>query len=428
MPPEARLRWLKSLTPDELDALSRDWSFWARDDQLPPPDDDPWTTWLILGGRGAGKTRAGAEWVDGLARAGRVRRVALVGETYGDVREVMIEGASGIRAIAKPGFAPAYQPARRRLEWPNGVVAEAFSAEDPDGLRGPQFGAAWSDELCKWRYAEAAWSNLQLALRLGERPRQAVTTTPRPTALLKRLMERETTRISRASTYANKANLAPTFLAQIVSEYEGSRLGRQELMGEIVEDAEGALWTWAMVEAARISKAPDLERVVVAVDPPAGAGPGADECGIVVAGRADIEGAPTAFILADRSEGGLSPAGWGAKALAAFADFEAGRIIVEANQGGEMARSVFTQIDPDAPVKLVRASRGKTARAEPVAALYERGRVRHVGAFPRLEDQMTRFDGSARSVGGSPDRLDALVWAVSELLLAPRAKPNVRRF
>ncbi len=359
---------------------------------------------------------------------GRAGRIALVGETYGDVREVMIDGESGLMAISPVAKRPSFLAARRRLEWPNGAIAEVFSSEDPDGVRGAQFAAAWSDEICKWTYPEETWSNLQLALRLGERPRQVVTTTPRPTALLKRLLEKETTRTSRASTYANRANLAPSFLTEIVAEYEGTRLGRQELMGEIVDDVEGALWTWGMIEAARISAAPTLQRIVVAVDPPASAGPEADECGIVVAGRAEINGEATAFVLSDRSAGGLSPSGWAERALAAARDFGAGRIIVEANQGGEMARSVITQLDPAAPVKLVRATRGKTLRAEPVAALYERGRVRHVGAFARLEDQMTRFDGTARSVGGSPDRLDALVWAVGELMFSEPTAPRVRRF
>lgn len=409
MPRKAWIRWLRSLTPTELEALQYDWPFWAREDQVPPPEPDPWTTWLVLGGRGAGKTRSGAEWVRAVAASGRAGRIALVGETYGDVREVMIDGESGLLAISPVAERPSYLAARRRLEWPNGAIAEVFSSEDPDGVRGPQFSAAWSDEICKWTYPDETWSNLQLALRLGERPRQVVTTTPRPTALLKRLLEKETTRTSRASTYANRANLAPSFLTEIVAEYEGTRLGRQELMGEIVDDVEGALWAWDMIEAARISAAPPMQRVVVA-------------------GRAEIAGEATAFILSDRSAGGLSPSGWAERALAAARDFGAGRIIVEANQGGEMARSVITQLDPAAPVKLVRATRGKTLRAEPVAALYERGRVRHVGAFARLEDQMTRFDGTARSVGGSPDRLDALVWAVGELMFSKQTAPRVRRF
>ncbi|MEQ8935912.1 MAG: terminase family protein, partial [Amphiplicatus sp.] len=267
---------------------------------------------------------------------------------------------------------PDWEPTRRRLEWESGAVAYCFSAEDPDGIRGFQFDAAWSDELCKWRYPEETWSNLQLALRLGARPRQMVTTTPRPTALIKRLMKTETTQLSRASTYENRENLAPAFFTEIARQYEGTALGRQELYGEIVDDKEGALWTWSMVEAARISAAPALERIVVAIDPPASSGPQADECGVIVAGAAD----GVAYVLADWSKGALSPRQWAERALAAYHEFSADRIVVEVNQGGDMARAVIAQVEPSAPVRAVRATFGKRLRAEPVAALYEQGRVR----------------------------------------------------
>lgn len=399
----------------------------AHDHQLEPAGD--WTTWLILGGRGAGKTRAGAEWIRALV-AGRAndnssaRAIALVAETYADAREVMIEGPSGIRAVTPEGARPVFEASRRRLAWPNGAVAYVFSAEDPDGIRGYQFDAAWSDELCKWRYAEATWSNLQLALRLGARPRQMATTTPRPTALLKRLVAAQTTVVTRASTYANRDHLSEAFFTEIAALYEGTALGRQELMGELIEDVAGALWSWSLIEAARIAAAPALDRIVVAVDPPASAGEGADECGLIVAGRADINGAPTAFILADLSAPRLSPRQWAEKAVAALDAWGGDRIIVEVNQGGDMARAVIAQVDASAPVKSVYASRAKRVRAEPVAALYEQGRVRHVGAFPKLEDQLASFTGS----GPSPDRLDALVWAVTELLLKPAApRPGVKR-
>lgn len=392
------------------------------------PPDGAWTAWLMLGGRGAGKTRAGAEWIRHLAEGpgadfpDGARAIALVAESYRDAREIMIEGPSGIIASSAPGAAPAYEASRRRLVWEKtGAVAHCFSAEDPDGLRGYQFDAAWSDELCKWRYAEETWSNLQLGLRLGANPRQAVTTTPRPTALLKRLMAAQTTALSRASSYDNADNLSPAFFTEIAALYEGTPLGRQELHGELIEDVEGALWTWALIEAARISAAPPLDRVVIAVDPPVSIGPKADECGIVVAGRAG----EAAYVLADRSAKGLSPAGWAARAASAFHDYEADRLIVEANQGGEMARAVLAQVDAGLPVKTVHASRGKRLRAEPVAALYERGLVRHVGAFPALEDQMSSFTGEGPK---SPDRLDALVWALTELMLRDRmGAPMVRR-
>ncbi|MEM8935654.1 MAG: terminase family protein [Pseudomonadota bacterium] len=404
------------------------WELNAHEHQLEPEGD--WTTWLILGGRGAGKTRAGAEWIraavaGGVANDNEPRRaIALVAESYADAREVMIEGPSGLRAIAPSGSRPRYEASRRRLLWPNGAVAYCFSAEDPDGLRGYQFDAAWTDELCKWRYTEETWSNLQLALRLGGRPRQVATTTPRPIALLKRLMSAATTAVTRASTYANAKHLSAAFFSEIATLYEGTALGRQELLGEIIDDVPGALWRWEMIEAARIAAAPPLDRVVVAVDPPVTAGPDADECGIIVAGATLAEDAPMGFVLADRSERGLSPRQWAERVVAAYDEFKADRIVAEVNQGGEMVKAVIAQIDPSAPVSGVHATRGKRLRAEPVAALYERGRVRHVGAFAALEDQMTSFTGAG---GSSPDRLDALVWALTELMLKPAAAPRVTK-
>ncbi|MEX6632160.1 DNA-packaging protein [Hyphococcus lacteus] len=407
--------------------LEKDWEVNAHDHQRPPHGD--WTTWLILGGRGAGKTRAGAEWIRALV-ASRANdenskpAIALVAETYADAREVMIEGPSGIRAVATDVDRPVFEASRRRLVWPTGAVAYAFSAEDPDGIRGYQFDAAWSDELCKWRYPEETWSNLQLALRLGPRPRQIATTTPRPMALIKRLMKAKTTHVTRASTYDNRAHLSDAFFTEIAALYEGTALGRQELLGELVEDIAGALWTWNLIEVARISAAPDLDRVVVAVDPPTTSGPDADECGIIVAGVAYCGDVNTAFVLADRSGAGLTPRQWAEKAVAAFHEFSADRIVVEVNQGGDMAKSVIAQIDGAVPIRGVYATRGKRLRAEPVAALYEQGRVRHVGSFATLEDQMTSYIGG----GKSPDRLDALVWALTDLLLKkPAPTPGVRR-
>ncbi len=409
------------------------WRGNAHDHQKEPAGD--WTTWLILGGRGAGKTRAGAEWVralvSGRANDNAGRRaiappaIALVAESYADAREVMIEGPSGIRAVSPPGSAPVYEASRRRLVWPDGAVAYAFSAEDPDGIRGYQFTEAWSDEVCKWRYAEETWSNLQLALRLGDKPRQIVTTTPRPTALIKRLAAAKTTALTRASTYDNRAHLSEAFFTEIANAYEGTALGRQELMGEIVEDVAGALWSWSLIEASRISAAPDLDRIVVAVDPPATAGENADECGIVVAGVAFCGEVETAFVIADWSAAGLSPRQWAERTAAAYREFSADRIVVEVNQGGDMAKAVIAQLDPAAPVRGVHATRGKRLRAEPVAALYEQGRVRHAGAFPKLEDQMATYTGEG---GKSPDRLDALVWAITDLMLSRRAPtPGVRK-
>lgn len=338
----------------------------------------------------------------------------------------MIEGPSGICAVATDVDRPAYEASRRRLVWPSGAVAYAFSAEDPDGIRGYQFDGAWSDELCKWRYPEQTWSNLQLALRLGDKPRQVATTTPRPMALLKRLIKAETTAVTRAATYENRAHLSRAFFTEIAALYEGTALGRQELLGELIDDIAGALWNWNLIENARISHAPLLDRVVVAVDPPVTSGPDADECGIVVAGVASCGDEKTAFVLADWSAPGLSPRQWADKTVAAYHEFDADRIVVEVNQGGDMAKTVIAQIDANAAVAGVFASRGKRTRAEPVAALYEQGRVRHVGAFPKLEDQLTSYTGTGAH---SPDRLDALVWAITELMLKPRApRPGIRRF
>lgn len=329
----------------------------------------------------------------------------------------MIEGESGIMACSPRGFRPLYEPSKRRLTWPNGAVATAFSAEDPESLRGPQFDLAWCDEFAKWRYAQDAWDQLQFGLRLGDDPRQIITTTPRNTAALKAIINDPTTVVSGASTYANKAFLASTFLRKVVAKYEGTRLGRQELMAELLEDNPDALWQRAALDAKRIRVQPDLRRIVVAVDPPVTSGEDADECGIIVAGKkADGD----AVVLADRSIQGLSPAKWAARAVAAYHEFEADCIVAEVNNGGDLIPELIKQIDSRVPVRSVRASRGKVTRAEPIAALYEQGRVSHLGALPQIEDQMCEFtqDFDRKSMGYSPDRVDALVWALTELMIS----------
>lgn len=431
--PHLATRFLLELGPAELHALLADWAFWARPDQLPPAAAQGgglWTTWLVLGGRGAGKTRAGAEWVRGLA-LGRapfaprpVGRIALVAETLGDVREVMVEGVSGLLSVHTAEERPRWVPSRRRLEWTNGAVAQGFSADDPESLRGPQFDAAWCDELAKWRRAEAAFDMLQFGLRLGDHPRQMITTTPRPTHLLRRLLGDPASAVTRAKTADNAFHLAPGFLSQVLARYGGTRLGRQELDGEIIEDRPDALWTRAAVEAARTRSAPVLARILVAVDPPASSRAGADACGIVCAG---IDGAGMVYVLADESAAGLRPAQWAARAVALFHRFEADGVVAEVNQGGEMVRAVLAEVDAAVPVQSVRATRGKYLRAEPVAALYEQGRVRHVGTFPALEDELCDFGPDGLSSGRSPDRLDALVWAITALALGRQgAPPRVR--
>ena len=388
-----------------------------------------WRTWLLLGGRGSGKTRAGAEWVRAQALGRRpfaqaaVKRIALVGESIAEVRAVMVEGVSGLLAIHAPHERPAFEPSKRQLTWPNGAIAQLFSAEDPDSLRGPQFGAAWCDELAKWRYAEKTWDMLQLALRIGPHPRQVVTTTPRPIALLKQLMADAATIVSRSRTIDNAEHLSASFLTEMRKRFGASALARQELDGELIEDRGDALWKRQQLENARVSEAPALQRVVVAVDPPVTSGAKADACGIVVAGvGADGRG----YVLADRTIAGYAPTVWAKAAVGAFHDFEADRIVAEVNQGGELVEGVIRQVEPGVPVKCVRATRGKWLRAEPVAALYERGMVAHVGAFAALEDQMCDYGPDGLSGGRSPDRMDALVWALTDLMLTRRGEPRVR--
>lgn len=388
------------------------------------------TTWLVLGGRGAGKTRLGAEWVNGLVRGfspfalRRHDRIALVGETLSDVREVMIEGPSGIVTIARHDR-PRFEPSRRRLVWDNGAVAQIFSSEDPDSLRGPQFAAAWCDEAAKWKHAEQCFDMLQFGLRLGERPRQMVTTTPKPTRLIKRLLADPSVGVTRMGTGENAANLAPGFLKAIESRYAGTRLARQELDGELVEDREDALWSRQSLEDAVIGALPEIGRIVVAVDPPASSKKTSDACGIVAAGLAADGGV---VVLADGTVQGAKPQGWAQAAVDLYRSLEADCLIAEVNQGGDMVEAIIRTVDPAVPVKAVHAQRGKWLRAEPVAALYEQGRVRHAQRFPELEDQMCDFGPGGLSGGRSPDRLDALVWAVNELLQHGRPSPRIRDF
>ena len=384
--------------------------------QAPGPNAD-WRTWLLLGGRGAGKTFAGAWWINHLAEI-KDRRFALVGPTLHDVREVMVEGPSGIKAVPERTKRPRWEAGRRRLVWPNGSEAHAFSAEDPDSLRGPQFHHAWADEFCAWRRPEAVLSNLRLGLRLGDDPRLMVTTTPRPIPALRRLLAEAGVVIDRAGTQANAEHLSPGFLAHLKTLYAGTRLEAQELEGLMVE-AEGALFRAEDLARARGCPPATLERIVVAVDPPASAG--GDACGIVVVGRQDGR----AFVLADRSKAGESPQGWARIVAQAAREFGAREIVAEKNQGGEMVRTVLAHGGCETAIKLVHASRGKAVRAEPVAALYEQGRVVHCGAFPALEEELMAL-GAVESGGRSPDRADALVWAVMHLLPTPRAGPRVR--
>jgi len=414
-----------------------DWlEFWALDHQLPPAGD--WRTWVIMGGRGAGKTRAGSEWVRAEVEGatpfdpGRSRRVALVGETIDQVREVMVFGESGLLACSPPDRRPEWQAGRRQLLWPNGAVAQVFSAYEPESLRGPQFDAAWVDELAKWKKAEDTWDMLQFGLRLGSHPRQCVTTTPRNVGVLKQILNNPSTVTTRAPTEANRAYLAKNFLEEVRARYANTRLGRQELDGVLLEDTEGALWTMAGLDQHRVIRdLPEFDRIVVAVDPPVTGHKGSDECGIVAVGVV-AQGAPADWrcvVLEDASVSAASPSQWAEAALAAMERHQADRLVAEVNQGGDLVESVIRQIDPNVPFRAVRATRGKSARAEPVAALYEQGRVVHTGGMIELEDQMCRMTTQGYEGKGSPDRVDALVWALHELIVEPVAKyrhPQVR--
>ena len=426
--------FLDALSPNALASLPWLFEHWALDHQRPPEGD--WTTWVILGGRGAGKTRAGAEWVRAEVEGakpgdpGRCSRVALVGETLDQAREVMVFGSSGILACCPPDRRPEWQASRKRLVWPNGAVAQVFSARDPEALRGPQFDAAWCDEVGKWTKAEEAWDQLQFALRVGRRPRAVVTTTPRGNPMLVKLVEAPGTAVTRAPTSANRMHLAAGFVETIMAKFAGSSRGRQEIDGEFVLDIEGALWTWASLEAARRPLGQEPDRVVVAIDPPVTSHEGSDECGIVVAGV--VSSGPrhgwTAEVIADASVRGLTPQRWAERAVALYHAHGADRLVAEVNQGGQMIETLVRSVDPMVAFRAVRATRGKAVRAEPVAALYEQGRIRHRQPFRELEAQMLTMTPGGFAGRGSPDRVDALVWAITELMIDPAARmvPGVR--
>lgn len=429
LPAARRKAFLESLTDIEAAHLRYDWRFWARPSQLPPKG--RWTYWLVLAGRGFGKTRAGAEWVRGLCEGEHPKRIALIAPTLHDARAVMVEGDSGLLAVCPPWAMPKWEPSKRLLTWPNGSTATIFGAEEPERLRGPQHHAVWCDELCAWKQADATFDMMQFGLRLGQKPQAMITTTPRPMPLLKRLIENRRTRITRGTTFDNMKNLAPGFARDVIARYKGTRLGRQELNAELLEDTPGALWSRGMLEASRIDHMPDLARIVVAIDPPASAGETADECGLVAAG---ISHTGQAVVLADESIQGLSPKGWADRAIGLYHRLKADRIVAEVNMGGAMVETILREIDSTVAYRPVHATRGKMARAEPVAALYEQGRVAHLGSFPHLEDQMCNFTGAVTRPGGglrqspnqSPDRLDALVWALTDLMLGIKPKPNIR--
>jgi phage terminase large subunit-like protein len=437
-PLSERAGLLDGLTEDQMKDLLHDWEgFNARPNQIEPAGE--WYIWLLLAGRGFGKTRTGAEWIRKRVANG-ARHIALVAETAADARDVMVEGESGLLGIYPKADRPLYEPSKRRVTWPNGAQATLFNATEPDQLRGPQFDTAWTDEIAKWRYARETWDMLQFGMRLGVDPRVVVTTTPRPIELVKAIVAGQEGKVivTRGSTMDNASNLAASFMERIKARYAGTRLGRQELEAEILGDMPGALWTMAMLDAHRINAAPIMGRIVVAVDPAVTNTEDSDEHGIIVAGMTtDKRG----MLLEDASIKG-SPNDWARRAVSLYRSWEADAIVVEVNQGGDMVAQTIRTIDPNVKIREVRASRGKHVRAEPIAALYEQGKIGHVGSWPELENQMTQMTASGYQGDGSPDRLDAAVWAFTELFPAmvqrvpparapvisqPRYAPGARR-
>ena len=414
------------LSVQERAAKLYDWSFWAREEQHLPEGD--WIYWLYLGGRGTGKTRTGAEAVRRWIAEGE-RYVNLIGPTLEDVRKVMIEGESGLLACCPPSEKPKWVAQKGELRWPNGAMSLVFTAEQPDRLRGKQHGKIWADELAAWRYPDA-WDQAQFGLRLGSKPQAIVTTTPRPTPLVKGLLADERTKVTRGSTYDNMANLADAFIRKIVAKYEGTRLGRQELHAEILDDVIGALFLRDGIEKTRLRSLPkDLRRVVVAIDPAISTGEDADETGIVACGcddgAGDKDGRPHGYVLDDVS-GVYTPAEWARTALRLYHKHKADCIVAEVNQGGDMVVNTIRMFNPNVSVKAVHATRGKVVRAEPISGLYEQDRIHHVGMFAQLEDQMCAFTADfERTRGNSPDRLDAMVWAFTELMLGWAKAPPI---
>lgn len=422
LPTTEREAFVTSLNEDEASSLLYDWrGFVARPDQIAP--DGNWDIWLCLAGRGWGKTRTGAEWIKECVEGG-AERIALIAETAADARDVIVEGESGILRCYPKSQRPLYESSKRRVTWQNGATATLFNANEPDQLRGPQFSVAWCDELAKWRYARETWDMLQFGLRLGSHPRVLVTTTPRPIEVVKAILagDEGAVTVTRGNTMDNRSNLAKTFLDKVFKRYQGTRLGRQELNAEILGDIPNALWSYAMIETPRVAAVPALSRIVVAIDPAVSDNEGSDEHGIIVVGL-DNTG-KEAYVLEDGSKKG-SPLDWARRAVALYDHYQADAIVAEVNQGGDMVTQTIHTVRSNVKVISVRATRGKHVRAEPIAALYEQGKVHHVGSFPDLERQMVMMTSAGYEGDDSPDRLDALVWACTELFpgMVQRVRP-----
>lgn len=404
---------LEDLGPVACSQLMYMWEMWARDNQLEPEGE--WSVWLLLAGRGWGKTRTGAETVRNWVISGRYGRIALVGADAADARDVMLEGDSGLLNIHPKHERPSYEPSKKKLTWPNGATAHLYSAEDPESLRGPQFDAAWSDELAKWKYLQETWDQLQFGMRLGRNPKQLITTTPKPLKILKTLTKRSDVTLTRGSTYENLRNLAPSFIQNMKERYEGTRLGRQELNAELLLDNPNAIFQTSSIDENRVEKQPNLDNIVIGLDPPVTGKASADTCGIVVVGHERRQGPDHFYILDDRSIQGRSPQDWAQRAVLAYREWGATAIVAEGNVGGDLIKTVIHSIDDNINVVRVHATVGKWARAEPIGGMYEQKRVHHVGQFLELEDEMTEFDASGTVKGQSPDRMDALVWGMTYL-------------
>ena len=404
---KGRAKILNDLSPEQLIDLRWDWRFWARPEQLPPEGD--WRSWVIVAGRGFGKTRTGAEFIRDQVRSKSARRVALVGRTAADVRDVMVTGPSGLLAVHPDHERPLYEPSRRRLTWPCGAVAHTYTSERSDQLRGPQHDLAWCDELAAWSYPYDTWDQLMFGLRLGN-PRCVVTTTPRPIKLLKDLIENPSCVITKGSTFDNRLNLAEAFFEQIIDKYEGTTIGRQEIYADMLTEVPGALWKRSMIDDHRVHQPPaNFKRVVVGVDPAVTNKDTSDETGIIVVGL----GTDDHFYVIGDGSIKASVDTWARAVATRYQMHRADRVVAEVNQGGDLVAKMINQIDSTIPIKKVHASRGKYARAEPVAARYEQGLVHHVGALSQLEDQLCSY--SPLHSKFSPDRMDALVYAITEL-------------
>lgn len=413
LPPEELQEVLDTLSPQEAVALRYKWEFWARPAQLMPPGD--WNYWLALAGRGWGKTRVGAEWSRHMIETGQSRRMHFIAPTNADLRDVMVEGESGILECCPPWNMPTYEPSKKRITWPNGAIVSLYSAEEPERLRGPQCDAFWADELAAWTHLDDTWSNLQFGFRLGRHPRGIITTTPRPLPLVKRIAKMSSSHVTTGSTYDNRSNLAKPFFDEVITAYEGTRLGRQELNGEILEDNPNAVFRQEWFDQHRLEHIPgDLDKIAVSVDPNVKEDLTSDEAGIVVGGMKRIDGIKHYYVTADNTTAPGSTDAWARESVRSYFAAMADIIVAEVNNGGDLVVKNIHSVNEDVPVEKVTATRGKTIRAEPVTTLCEQGRVHLCGHFGKLEDECVQWDPTLKNQK-SPNRMDAFVWLITFL-------------